>query len=90
MSAFEIEEEKDILSYIVDSIDTNISYLETISCNSSKYNLYMAQLMEMRTNFESEISKLGEKLDNCTFDELQEANLEHLRKNNIFDDIENV
>lgn len=50
----------EILSYVIESLNAGIMYLETIE--DSRYSLYEAQLLEMCTNFESERNELIEKL----------------------------
>lgn len=60
MNILENEEKIDILSYIVDSLENDISYLETLSLEDDRYNLYRAQLIEMCTTFEDKISELIE------------------------------
>lgn len=59
----EIEEKIDILSYVVNTLDTNISYLESLSLENSRYNLYIAQMTEMCSNFENEINELREDVE---------------------------
>lgn len=59
----EIEEKIDILSYVVNTLDTNISYLESLSLENSRYNLYIAQMTEMCLNFENEINELREDVE---------------------------
>lgn len=50
----------EILSYVIESLNAGIMYLETVE--DSRYSLYEAQLLEMCTNFESERNELIEKL----------------------------
>lgn len=52
----------EILSYIIETLNTGLMCLETISLEDSRYNLYEAQLLEMCTNLESEKDDLIEKL----------------------------
>lgn len=73
MTAYEIEEKVDILYFLINSIQTNILYLDTISYNDSKYNLYVAQLNEMYDNLNADLIELQNKLDKCSKEELQEA-----------------
>ena len=39
MTAFEVEEEIDILSSVIDTLNTNMSYLEAVSFKDGRYNL---------------------------------------------------
>ena len=73
MTAYEIEEKVDILYFLINSIQTNISYLDTISYNDSKYNLYVAQLNEMYDDLNADLIELQNELDKCSKEELQEA-----------------
>lgn len=84
MTAFEIEEEMDVLSYVLNTLHTNISYLEAMPSNNEKYNFYIAQFSEMYANLESRLDDLECQLDRCTKEELQESNLEHLKHNILY------
>ena len=72
MTAFEVEEKIDVLNFVINSLQTNISYLENASCDC-KYNLYVSQLEEMCRNLTDELAELQEKLDSFSKEELQEA-----------------
>lgn len=80
MTAFEIEEKIDVLYFVTNSIQTNISYLESASCNC-KYGLYVAQLEEMHRNLTDELIELQRELDKSSKEELQEAMNERIIKN---------
>lgn len=90
MTVFEIQEEIDILSYVVNSINTNILNLETISFKNGRYNLYMAQLTEICINIESKIKDLEELLDNFSIEELQDGAIERLKKDSYYDSLEEL
>lgn len=80
MTAFEIEEKIDVLYFVTNSIQTDISYLESASCNC-KYGFYIAQLEEMHRNLTDELIELQRKLDKSSKEELQEAMNERIIKN---------
>lgn len=80
MTAFEIEEKIDVLYFVTNSIQTDISYLESASCNC-KYGFYIAQLEEMHRNLTDELIELQKKLDKSSKEELQEAMNERIIKN---------
>ena len=80
MTAFEVEEEIDILSSVIDTLNTNISYLETVSFKDDRYNLYIAQIIEICTNLESRLADLEGQLDNFSKEELQESVIERIKK----------
>lgn len=80
MTAFEIEEKIDVLYFVTNSIQTDISYLESASCNC-KYDFYIAQLEEMHRNLTDELIELQRKLDKSSKEELQEAMNERIIKN---------
>lgn len=80
MTAFEIEEKIDVLYFVTNSIQTDISYLESASCNC-KYGFYIAQLEEMHRNLTDELIELQGKLDKSSKEELQEAMNERIIKN---------
>lgn len=83
MTTYEIEESLDILYCLINSIQSNISYLEAISYNDSKYNLYVAQMEEMYDNFYANALELQEKLDKCSKEELLEAQTKRLIDNEL-------
>ena len=83
MTAFEIEEKIDVLYFVTNSIQTDISYLESASCNC-KYGFYIAQLEEMHRNLTDELIELQRKLDKSSKEELQEAMNERIIKNEYF------
>lgn len=80
MTAFEIEEKIDVLYFVTNSIQTDISYLESASCNC-KYGSYIAQLEEMHRNLTDELIELQRELDKSSKEELQEAMNERIIKN---------
>lgn len=80
MTAFEIEEKIDVLSGMLNSIDTSISYLEEISLNDSSYNLYLAELVEFGRNLQTDLNNLYEQLNNYSIEEIYSAQLEQLKK----------
>lgn len=80
MTAFEIEEKIDVLYFVTNSIQTDISYLESASCNC-KYGFYIAQLEEMHRNLTDELIELQRELDKSSKEELQEAMNERIIKN---------
>lgn len=80
MTAFEVEEEIDVLSYILDTLHTNVSYLERISFKDSRYSLYIAQIMEMYINLESRLDELESQLENFSREEIQESRIERLKR----------
>lgn len=88
MTVFEIEEEIDTLSYVINTLHTNISYLEMISFNNSRYNLYIAQITEMCINLESKLDDLESQLDEFSREELQESIIERIKRNSQHNEIE--
>lgn len=88
MTAFEIEEEINTLSYVIDSLHTNISYLEMISFDDSRYNLYIAQITEMCINLESKLNDLEGQLDEFSKEELQESIIERLKRDSQYNEVE--
>lgn len=87
MTAFEIEEEINTLSYIIDAFHTNISYLEMVSFNDNRYNLYVAQITEMCINLESRLDELESQLDEFSKEELQESIMERLKRDSQYNEI---
>ena len=71
MTAYETEEKIEILSYVIDTLDTSMSYLEAISVKDDSYSLYVAQMMEMCTTLEVDRNNLIMKLDEFAIEELQ-------------------
>jgi len=63
MDVFETEEKLDVLSYVVESLNTGKSYLEEISLTDGTYNLFLAQLNEMCVNLEADKEDLIQDLD---------------------------
>lgn len=71
MAINDIEDEISILSYVINTLNTNISYLETISFKDGRYNLYIAQLIEICTNLESKVDDLEEMLNEFSQEDFQ-------------------
>ena len=88
MTVFEVEEEIDTLSYVINTLHTNISYLEMISFNNSRYNLYIAQITEMCINLESKLDDLENQLNEFSREELQESIIERIKRNSQHNEIE--
>lgn len=88
MTAFEVEEEIDILSCVINTLNTNISYLETVSFKDDRYNLYIAQITEMCINLESKLDDLESQLDEFSREELQESIIERIKRNSQHNEIE--
>ena len=90
MTAFEVEEEIDVLSCVINTLNTNISYLETVSFKDGRYNLYIAQIIEICTNLESRLADLEGQLDNFSKEELQESVIEHLKRNIQYNEAQEI
>ena len=90
MTVFEVEEEIDILSSVIDTLNTNISYLETVSFKDGRYNLYIAQIIEICTNLESRLADLEGQLDKFSKEELQESVIEHLKRNIQYNETQKI
>ena len=90
MTAFEVEEEIDILSSVIDTLNTNMSYLEAVSFKDGRYNLYIAQMMEICTNLESKLFDLENQLNNFSEEELQESVIEHLKRNIQYNETQKI
>lgn len=90
MTVFEIEEEIDVLSCVINTLNTNISYLETVSFKDDRYNLYIAQMMEICTNLESKLFDLENQLNNFSEEELQESVIEHLKRNIQYNETQKI
>ena len=88
MTVFEIEEEIDVLSCVINTLNTNISYLETVSFKDDRYNLYIAQITEMCISLESKLDDLENQLDEFSREELQESIIERIKKNSQYNEIE--
>lgn len=86
MTAFEVEEEIDILSSVIDTLNTNISYLEAVSFKDVRYNLYIAQIIEICTNLESRLADLEGQLDSFSKEELQESVIERIKRDIQYND----
>ena len=85
-----IEDEISTLSYVINTFNTNISYLETISFKDGRYNLYIAQLIEMCTNLESKVDDLEEMLNEFSQEDFQEAYIERLKKDERYNEIDEM
>ena len=90
MAINDIEDEISTLSYVINTLNTNISYLETISFKDGRYNLYIAQLIEMCTNLESKVNDLEEMLNEFSQEDLQEAYIERLKKDEKYNKIDEM
>ena len=90
MTVFEVEEEIDILSSVIDTLNTNISYLEAVSFKDGRYNLYIAQIIEICTNLESKLNDLENQLDEFSREELQESIIEHLKRNIQYNETQKI
>lgn len=90
MAINDIEDEISTLSYVINTFNTNISYLETISFKDGRYNLYIAQLIEMCTNLESKVDDLEEMLNEFSQEDFQEAYIERLKKDERYNEIDEM
>lgn len=90
MAINDIENEISTLSYVINTFNTNISYLETISFKDGRYNLYIAQLIEMCTNLESKVDDLEEMLNEFSQEDFQEAYIERLKKDERYNEIDEM
>lgn len=90
MAINDIEDEISILSYVINTLNTNISYLETISFKDGRYNLYIAQLIEICTNLESKVDDLEEMLNEFSQEDFQEAYIERLKKDERYNEIDEM
>lgn len=68
MTTNETEEKIEILSYVIDTLDTSMSYLESISVKDDSYSLFVAQIIEMCTNLEADKEDLILSLDGFEVD----------------------
>ena len=90
MAINDIEDEISTLSYVINTLNTNISYLETISFKDGRYNLYIAQLIEICTNLESKVNDLEEILNEFSQEDFQEAYIERLKKDERYNEIDEM
>lgn len=90
MAINDIEDEISTLSYVINTLNTNISYLETISFKDGRYNLYIAQLIEICTNLESKVDDLEEMLNEFSQEDFQEAYIERLKKDERYNEIDEM
>ena len=90
MAINDIEDEISTLSYVINTLNTNISYLETISFKDGRYNLYIAQLIEICTNLESKVDNLEEMLNEFSQEDFQEAYIERLKKDERYNEIDEI
>ena len=90
MAINDIEDEISTLSYVINTLNTNISYLETISFKDGRYNLYIAQLIEICTNLESKVDDLEEMLNEFSQEDFQEAYMERLKKDERYNEIDEM
>ena len=90
MAINDIEDEISTLSYVINTFNTNISYLETISFKDGRYNLYIAQLIEICTNLESKVDDLEEMLNKFSQEDFQEAYIERLKKDERYNEIDEM
>ena len=90
MAINDIEDEISTLSYVINTLNTNISYLETISFKDGRYNLYIAQLIEICTNLESEVDDLEKMLNEFSQEDFQEAYIERLKKDERYNEIDEM